>query len=216
MSWKRIALLVWLLVLIAIWQLDSASVVNRVWAAVLLVVYGGLALRALAPLATQSAAGPVDFLVAFATETGTARKLASKTAGHLRKFGFTVAIIELNALRNQAAPGRGVLVIASTTGQGDAPGTGAEWLADGGLPEGFARCGHGILALGDRSYPQFCGFGYVVAQAFAELGCSRYWDMIQVHQEDPQSIRYWFEQLDSLANREPQVSTGSRMGEIGP
>lgn len=214
MSWKHIAQLVWLLVLIAIWQLDSASITNRAWATVLLVVYGWLALRALAPSATQGATGAVDFLVAFATETGTARKLAGKTAGHLRKLGFKVAITELNELRNQAVPGQGVLVIASTTGQGDAPRTGAEWLAEGGLPEGFARCGHGILALGDRSYPQFCGFGYAVAQAFSDLGSRRYWDMVQVHQEDPQSIRYWSERLDLLAKREPQVSTGSRISSV--
>lgn len=170
---------------------------SRAGATLVLLVYGLIVWRAL-PAGSADEVGRADFIVAFATERGAARTLAEKSAGMISQQGFRVVLTELNQLASHAQPAEGVLVIASTTGRGVAPRNGVDWLKEGDLPEKFGHCRHGVLALGDRSYKFFCGFGHEVARVFRETGSPAYWEMIQVHRQDPQSVALWFAQVETL------------------
>jgi len=136
-----------------------------------------------------------DYLVAYATETGLARQLAKQTCKRLQQKRLRVAMVELNHLANAQVPESAVLIIASTTGNGDAPRTGDKWQESRGFLQNFSSCPYAVLALGDRSYPRFCGFGLEVAAELSQAGAVPLFEPILVHQGDPASVKYWFSQL---------------------
>lgn len=136
-----------------------------------------------------------DYLVAYATETGTARQFAKQTCKTIRQEGLRASLVELNHLASAQVPTKALLVIASTTGNGDAPRTGDAWQEDRRFLQNFASCSYAVLALGDRSYPRFCCFGLEVAADLRQVGAAPLFEPVLVHQGDPASVKYWFRQL---------------------
>jgi sulfite reductase (NADPH) flavoprotein alpha-component len=53
-----------------------------------------------------------------------------------------------------------------------------------------------VLALGDRSYPQFCAFGLSVAGQLQQAGAKPLFPPVQVNQADPAMVNYWYQCLD--------------------
>lgn len=187
-----------LVALLWVWQLEAldtsrqlvASAALLTYAALLWIYYGKLRRRSDAVLT-----GAVDYLIAFATETGTARALAHKTRKHLLRMGATVNITELNKLAASPVAAKGLVVVASTSGSGDAPRTGDQWLADSATLAPWHGTHCAVLALGDRSYSQFCGFGIAVAAQLQQAGLIALFEPVLVSQADPQSLDFWFRQL---------------------
>lgn len=184
------------LLLLGTWQLDALSVERRGWASVALVAYALVLARS---LRRQRASAPpvsdrVDYCLAYATETGTARQLAQATCKRLRKAGFSAESIALNQLGRVKPPDRALLLVISTTGNGDPPKTAVGWEASVQLDR-FAGRPFAVLALGDRSYPRFCAFGLEVAQRFQAAGGKPLFAPVQVSQADPRMIDLWFRQL---------------------
>lgn len=137
-----------------------------------------------------------DYLVAYATETGMARQIARQTCKIIRENGLRTSLVELNRLVSSPVPAKGLLVIASTTGNGDAPRTGENWQEEGSnFLSNIASCPYAVLALGDRSYSNFCGFGLEVAAELQQAGAVPLFEPVLVHQGDSASIKYWFSQL---------------------
>ncbi|MCK0163947.1 flavodoxin family protein [Marinobacter sp. S6332] len=136
-----------------------------------------------------------DYLVAYATETGTARQFAKQTCKLIQKEGMRASLIELNELASAQVPARALLVVASTTGNGEAPRTAGAWQEVSRALQGFASCSYAVLALGDRSYPRFCCFGIEVASDLRQIGAIPLFEPVLVHQGDPASVKYWFSQL---------------------
>src|SRR5690606_237132 len=100
-------------------------------------------------------------LVAFASQTGLGEQLAWMTADALSRAGTAARVAPLGELDPAALKAAGrLLVVASTTGEGDAPDSLSrfvrQWMAE---PAELAGLRYGLLALGDRTYAQFCGFG---------------------------------------------------------
>lgn len=143
------------------------------------------------------------WLVVHASQTGQAEALALRTARLLGTAGVSaqlLALAELKADELAAAPQ--ALFIVSTYGEGDPPDTAAGFvrrvMAVADAPE-LAALRFGLLALGDRSYPQFCGFGRALHQWLLARGAQPLAPSIEVSQSDPQAIDLWFRQVGHLA-----------------
>ncbi len=114
--------------------------------------------------------GTESVLVAFASQTGTAATLAKNTAEALRATGLgvvcnplsSVAPAELNSYEQ-------VLLIVSTTGEGDLPEQAKAFAA--ALPQqSLASTHYAVLALGDSRYQHFCAAGKTIDQLLAAQG----------------------------------------------
>ena len=141
------------------------------------------------------------WLVAYASQTGNAEELATQTAQSLQLAGIPVrlcALAELTAMDLQQA--ERALFLVSTYGEGDAPDNAAAFM--GRLMTGelaLPQLHYGVLALGDRSYGQFCGFGRALDAWLATQGASRLFERIEVDRSASAAIEQWFQHLSHLA-----------------
>ena len=141
------------------------------------------------------------WLVAYASQTGNAEELATQTAQSLQLAGIPVrlcALAELTAMDLQQA--ERALFLVSTYGEGDAPDNAAAFM--GRLMTGelaLPQLHYAVLALGDRSYGQFCGFGRALDAWLATQGAARLFQRIEVDRSASAAIEQWFQHLSHLA-----------------
>ena len=141
-------------------------------------------------------------LVVFASQTGTAERIARLTAHAMP--GAT--LLPLSRLDDAAlARARCLLIIASTYGEGEPPDTArgfARRLA-GAAPD-LSHLHYGVLALGDREYADFCAFGHQLDHWLHAAGAERLFDLIEMDGEDGDAQRQWQQQLTGLGARTDQ------------
>jgi sulfite reductase (NADPH) flavoprotein alpha-component len=132
-------------------------------------------------------------LVLFASQTGQAEAIAWQTARQLSAAGIPARVMELNALDAPTlAAARRALFIASTYGEGDAP-DGASVFAERVMnsPPKLPSLRYAMLALGDRQYTNFCGFGRALDEWLLATGAKREFDRIEVDNSDPAALAAW-------------------------
>ena len=142
-------------------------------------------------------AGAVDpgaeVLVAHASQTGTAARLARSSAGALRSAGLRVAERSLAGLTPGELRGyRQVLLIAATTGDGDVPEAGRGFLA--ALPgTDLQGCRFHLLALGDRRYRRFCAAGDTLHEALVAAGAEPLTAMVRIDGVPGEAWQAWLD-----------------------
>ncbi|PLY39520.1 oxidoreductase [Janthinobacterium sp. ROICE36] len=157
--------------------------------------------RRAAAAAKAALANSPAWLVAYASQTGNAEELATQTAHSLQLAGIPVrlcALAEVTAVDLQQA--ERALFLVSTYGEGDAPDNAAAFM--GRLMTGelaLAQLHYAVLALGDRSYGHFCGFGRALDAWLAAQGASRLFQRIEVDRSASAAIEQWFQHLSHLA-----------------
>lgn len=153
------------------------------------------------------AEGSKALLVAFASQTGQAEELAWMTASSLSDAGVPARVALLGDLEPEElrAAGR-VLIIASTTGEGDGPDA-MSWFARRHMtaPADLAGLSYGLLALGDRTYADFCGFGRALDLWLRRSGATPLFDRIEVDDGDAGAIRHWQHQLGVVTGHAVQA-----------
>jgi len=151
--------------------------------------------------AAARATGSDGWIVAHASQTGNGAELAEQTAATLRLAGIGVRLCEIGALtRETLQRTERILFITSTYGEGDPPDAAAAFadrLMTLQLP--LPRLHYGVLALGDRSYAHFCGFGRALDGWLAAQGAQPLFDRIDVDRSAASAIGLWRQQLSHLA-----------------
>ncbi|TPW04180.1 MAG: sulfite reductase (NADPH) flavoprotein alpha-component [bacterium] len=146
-------------------------------------------------------------LVAFASQTGLAEELAWMTARSLSDAGTSARVSPLGALEpvELKAAGR-VLIVASTTGEGDAPDALSRFVRQSmNAPADLGGLSYGLLALGDRTYADFCGFGRALDGWLQRSGAAPLFDRVEVDNGDTGAIRHWQHQLGLLTGSTVQA-----------
>ena len=147
-------------------------------------------------LAAQALAGDGTIepaLVLFASQTGQAESIAWETARWLDDAGTPTRVLPLDdvdAATLESATR--AFFIASTYGEGDAP-DGAAVFAEKvmGLSLKLPALRYAVLALGDRGYDNFCGFGRDIDKWLTRTGATPMVARIDVNNADPAALAQW-------------------------
>jgi sulfite reductase (NADPH) flavoprotein alpha-component len=166
----------------------------------LLAAWGGLC-AAMLRRPVPAASGPADWLVVYASQTGNADYLAQQTAATLTTGGLSARAVCISMLDADTLAGATrALFIASTYGEGDSPDTAARFagVTMAGDPD-LSQLHYAVLALGDSSYVNYCGFGRALDGWLAARGATPLFDRIDVDRGAPDAIANWQHQLSHLA-----------------
>ncbi len=185
----------WALAAVGLWLLLVAAVA---WTRARARRAGAARAAALAPAEDADA-----LLIAFASQTGQAEELAWMTADSLSGAGVPSRVVLLGDLEPEQLKAAGrALMIASTTGEGDSPdalsGFARRHMT---TPADLSGLSYGLLALGDRSYADFCGFGRTLDTWLQRSGAAPLFDRIEVDDGDADAVRHWQHQLGAVAGR---------------
>jgi sulfite reductase (NADPH) flavoprotein alpha-component len=141
-----------------------------------------------------------DVLIAYASQSGTAEQIAWRSANELIRGGRAARVAPLSALDvPQIRRAKTLLVVTSTFGAGEPP-DGARAFARNVLatPTDLSGLQCGVLALGHRDYPDFCGFGHIVEEWLRSSGVESLFPLIELDAVDPAALDGWRRQLRAL------------------
>lgn len=156
-------------------------------------------------VSTRSAPDADAWLIGFASQSGFAEQLAWQTAGQLQAAGLPVRVQRLGDMTEQdLSASRNALFVVSTFGDGEAPDSARGFERKLlGRPLSLETLNYAVLALGDRQYPNFCGFAHHLHDWLAERGGSTLFAPVEVDSADPVALQQWQHHLGQLTGSTP-------------
>ncbi|RXZ32405.1 nitric oxide synthase [Oxalobacteraceae bacterium CAVE-383] len=132
-------------------------------------------------------------LLVFASQSGYAERIALNTAAALQAAGLRID------LQSAAATGveqlrhyHRVLFVASTFGDGEPPDSARGFTRQlMHQPASLAHLRYGVLALGDRHYRHFCGYGHTLDYHLQAQGAQPDFALIEVDNGDSAALTLW-------------------------
>lgn len=135
--------------------------------------------------------------LAYGTETGNAKKLATQFATAAKKKGLTVKLSGLDQYRLSDLPKEEHLfAVVSTQGDGEPPAS-AKKFFDHIHQESLSlpNLKFGVLGLGDTSYPLFCKAAEDLDAQIGKLGAERIMPLHKCDTDYEAGANQWFEEL---------------------
>jgi len=135
--------------------------------------------------------------IAFGTETGNSKKLASSFAAKAKKFGINAKLVDLNQYRlNDLQKEEYFVTVISTHGDGEPPAAAKKFFdhihANGIKLE---KMNYGVLALGDTSYPLFCKAGEQIDLQLNKMGAQRLAPLQKCDVDYEADAEAWFDEV---------------------
>lgn len=135
--------------------------------------------------------------IAYGTETGNSKKVASDFATKAKKAGIQTKLVSLDQYRLTDLPKEEYFfTVISTQGDGEPP-AGAKKFYEHIHRNGFRldNLNYSVLALGDTSYPLFCKAGEDVDQQLQKLGGKRFSEVKKCDVEYDADANEWFDTI---------------------
>jgi len=145
----------------------------------------------------QHQTGEQSTLIAYASQSGTAKSIALKMASSSH---VDCDIRDFSQLTPQCLLSYNQLfVVASTYGEGQAPEKSASFSRALTLWKNqLDHLSYAVLALGDRAYPQFCAFGHHIDNLLNNKGATAMRPIQEIDRGDPLTITHWWQNIGEL------------------
>lgn len=198
---------------------------ETIWASGYLAGLAGAPFAGVQPPLQVDQAGQITtkkITLAYGTETGNSKKLATGLAGIIKKKGIQVKLADLSQYKpKDLSKEEFFFVIISTQGEGDPPVLAKKFYDHIHENEiNLTNLKFGVLALGDSSYPLFCKTGEDVDYRFEILGAQRIIPLKKCDIDYEQEAGNWIEHVFETVNKttqssiknapEPKASTGRK------
>jgi sulfite reductase (NADPH) flavoprotein alpha-component len=143
------------------------------------------------------------WLIGFASQSGIAEGVAWQTAGVLQQSGAAVSVHPLSALdENRLIRAKRALFVVSTFGDGEPPDNARSFFRRlMSRSRSLGELQYGLLALGDREYRQFCGFGRRLSDWLRSSGAQPCFEHIEMNSHDPAALQAWRRQVARLCGQ---------------
>lgn len=150
------------------------------------------------PVENVSAASLVSKItIAYGTETGNSKKLATAFAAKAKKNGMQVKLIALEQYKHaDLVKEEWLFLIISTHGDGEAPAAAKKFydhIHQNDLT--LAKLKYGVLALGNTAYPMFCKAGEDVDIRLHQSGAERILPLQKLDTDYAGDAEQWFNQV---------------------
>ncbi|MDO4222955.1 MAG: PepSY domain-containing protein [Acinetobacter sp.] len=159
----------------------------------------------LAATASNSNATGDQWLIVYATQSGTAEQLAWQTSSSLQNAGHRTQVMAIQDISiDDLMQQRSVLMIASTFGTGEAPDLASNFAFNEMSEQAdLSHLNFAVLALGSKEYADtFCLFGNQLAAWLEYCGATPLFDIIEVDNGNPADIQRWNAALAQVSNTE--------------
>ncbi|ASK32683.1 sulfite reductase [Chryseobacterium sp. T16E-39] len=147
--------------------------------------------------------------LAYGTETGNSKKLATSLAGIIKKKGIQVKLADLSQYKpKDLGKEEYFFVIISTQGEGDPPVLAKkfyDYIHENEID--LSKLKFGVLALGDTSYPLFCKTGEDVDYRLEILGAQRIIPLKKCDIDYEQDASQWIEHVFETVNKTSENSS---------
>ncbi|MEO8428205.1 MAG: sulfite reductase subunit alpha [Verrucomicrobiota bacterium] len=177
-----------------------------------------------------------SLLILYGSQTGTAEQLAKRLGNDAAKRGFAARVMEMNAFASvDFTKEPRLIIVTSTWGDGDPPDNAAAFwqhLNSESAPR-LEHLTYSVLALGDKTYSDFCGAGKKIDARLEQLGARRIHARTDCDTEYESAARAWMEglwlaidnvgQASRLSSGEPEgrprddesISRNGALGSVG-
>ncbi len=143
--------------------------------------------------------------LAFGTETGNAKRLATQLAAVAKKKGVNAKLIGLDQYRFTDLPKEEYFfVVISTQGEGEPPIPAKKFydhIHEASLD--LSKLKYSVLALGDTSYPMFCKTGEDVDAQFSKFGAKQVVPLQKCDVDYEEDAQQWFEKVINVLEEQP-------------
>ncbi|MFT3965285.1 MAG: sulfite reductase flavoprotein subunit alpha [Sphingobium sp.] len=140
-------------------------------------------------------------LIAYASQTGVAEIKARNAALALAQGGVRVRVLPVGKLTAEELAGASrILFVVSTYGDGEPPDMARGFTSRivDGAPLDLSHLHYGMLAIGDREYPDFCGYGRRIDAWLTRSGAVRIFPLITMDRLDGEGEAAWQAALQHL------------------
>ena len=176
----------------------------------------GPAAGSLAPatVATASAASPeigpapMRITIAYGTETGNARRLATDFAAKAKKKGIQAKLVGFEQYRlGDLSKEEYLLMVISTQGDGEPPAAAKKFYDHIHRDDlRLDRLKYSVLALGDTAYPLFCKAGEDLDQQLQKIGGQRLSPLQKCDTDYEAEAGKWFENVLQRLHQAPAAA----------
>ncbi|HEY4358763.1 MAG TPA: flavodoxin domain-containing protein [Acidobacteriaceae bacterium] len=159
------------------------------------------------PQETSTSSAPLRIAVYFATQSGTAERLAKKLVKELRGLGHQLEVTSLDKTSlEQVAAQEHALFLVSTYGEGDPPDGAKSFYAAlfGENAPKLTALRYSVFCLGDRNYEQFCKFGIELDERLHALGGTRWTPRMESDVEVNEPFEQWKKSLQAQLTGKPE------------
>jgi sulfite reductase (NADPH) flavoprotein alpha-component len=156
--------------------------------------------------------------LAFGTETGNAKRLATQLATVAKKRGVNAKLIGLDQYRlTDLAKEEYFFVVISTQGEGEPPIPAKKFydhIHETSLD--LSNLKYSVLALGDTSYPMYCKTGEDVDAQFSKFGAKQVVPLQKCDVDYEEDAQQWFEKVLTVLEEQPVPAARVTAAPVAP